>query len=123
MKKLYTQNWDKLVDFEIEFITNCCKYLGITTKLLKASDMKIEDKKSYLLLNICKKLGATEYLTTIGAKEYLEKDLTIFENANIKILYHDYIHPIYRQRGKTFIKSLSIIDLLFNEKENSRKFV
>jgi len=123
LKNIFSQNWDKLADFEIEFITNCCKYLGISTKLLRASNMRVEDKKSYLLLNICKKLNATEYLTTIGAKEYLENDSQIFEKSNIKIRYHNYIHPIYLQRGNIFIKNLSVLDLLFNEKENSKKFV
>lgn len=120
--QMYERDWEKLTEFNISFITECCKYLNIKTKLLRASDLNIVGKKSHLLLNICKKLLATEYLTTIGSKEYLENDKMIFKENNIEIIYHNYTHPIYKQKGKTFIDKLSILDLLLNEKENASKF-
>lgn len=123
LKQIYSKNWDKLADFNIEFITQCCKFLDIKTKLLRASNLEVVGKKSSLLLNICKKLDATEYLTTIGAKDYLENDSDIFKKENIRISYHNYKHPIYRQRGKIFIEQLSVLDLLFNELDNSKQFI
>jgi hypothetical protein len=123
LKKIYARNWEKLAEFNIEFITQCCKFLDINTKFMKASDFEINEKKSLLLLGICKKLGATEYLTTIGSSDYLENDVRIFEKECIHIKYHNYEHPVYRQRGKTFIKNLSILDLLFNMNENSKQII
>ena len=52
------------------------KYLGIETKIFRASEQNVEGSKSKLLVNICKKFSATEYLSTVGAKDYLEKDFT-----------------------------------------------
>lgn len=122
LKKLYNQNWNRLSDFNISFITSCCEFLGIKTCLKKSSELNIDGKKSKLLLNICEQLDATEYLTTIGAKEYLEKDKQIFNNSKIRIQYHNYNHPNYNQKGRQFISQLSILDLLFNEKNNAKKY-
>ena len=43
----------------------------------------------------------------------------IIPNSNIKISYFEYENIKYNQLGKNFIPKLSIIDLLFNEGENS----
>ncbi|MFZ1077871.1 MAG: WbqC family protein [Nitrosotalea sp.] len=123
LQKMYEKDWEKLAEFNITFIRECCQFLGIRTKLVRASDLSVEGKKSQLLLNICKNFSATEYLSTVGSKEYLENDKNMFEIENIKISYHEYVHPIYRQKGNTFIEKMSILDLLFNEKENSMKFI
>ena len=123
LKEMYEKEWEKLMDFNTSFIKKCCKYLDINTRLIYASECNANGKKSSLLLNICKKLGATKYLTSIGATDYLENDKQMFEKANIEIIYHNYKHPVYRQRGKLFMENLSILDLLFNEKENAKQFI
>lgn len=123
LKEIYSKKFDKLAEFNIEFITQCCRFLDIKTKLIKATDLQVYGKRSFLLLDICKSLGATEYLTTIGAKDYLKNDQNIFEKENINISYHEYKHHTYRQRGKTFIENLSVLDLLFNEMDNSKQFI
>jgi hypothetical protein len=119
LNKIYDKDWNKLVDFNIEFIEKCCEFLKIKTELKKASSLNAEGKKSNLLLNLCLELSATHYLSTIGAKNYLEKDKNLFKSNDIKIIYHEYKHPIYKQKGKKFISNLSILDLLFNENMNA----
>ena len=42
---------------------------------------------------------------------------------NIEIKYHEYSQPKYKQNGKKFLEKLSILDLLFNEGENSKNFI
>ncbi len=123
LKELYKKDWEKIADFNIEFITKCCQFLEISTKLMRSSEIQVRGKKSHLLLDICKKLNATEYLTSEGARNYLEKDKEIFENENIKISYHKYKHPQYKQKGEKFLENLSILDLIFSEKENSKEFI
>ena len=119
---LYEREWEKIVDFNIQFISECCKFLNIKTQLVRASDYNFVGKKSQLIFDICKKLSATEYLTTIGSKDYLEKDREFFGEKGIEITYQEYKHPIYKQKGKSFIENLSIVDLLFNEYLESSKF-
>lgn len=47
---------------------------NITTEIVKASDLNVRGLRSQRIINICKKLGATSYLATKGAQEYMEKD-------------------------------------------------
>ena len=44
----------------------------------------------------------------------------IFHNAGIKIIYENFQHPTYKQIHGSFIENISILDLLFNEGENSQ---
>jgi len=123
LKKIYEKKWEKLVNFNLEFIKNCCEYLEIKTPLYRASELNVSGKRTELLLNICKKFDATKYLSTIGSKDYLDEEQHYFNKDNIQINYHEYKHPIYKQKGSVFLEKLSILDLLFNEKENSKKFI
>jgi len=121
LKEMYELNWEKLAEFSIQFIEKCCKFLGVNTKLVRASNLPITGKKSRLVINICKELGSTTYLANIGSKEYLENDKVLFESEKIEVQYHQFHHPTYKQKGTQFIEKLSILDLLFNEKVNAKK--
>ncbi|BAO75033.1 WbqC family protein [Winogradskyella sp. PG-2] len=122
-KDLYAKDWIKIADFNIEFITKCCRYLEINTPLIKASDMDVKGKKSHLVLDICKELGANNLIANKGSQNYLEKDHNIFDEKGISISYQNYQPLLYNQHGDKFIKNLSILDLLFSEFENSRRFI
>jgi hypothetical protein len=123
VKELYHKDWEKICDFNIEFITQCCQFLEIDTKLVRASELDVKGKKSHLVLDICKQLNADSLLANSGSKNYLETDKQIFDAANVNISYHNYNHIIYDQHGEVFFKDLSILDLLFSEQENSKEFI
>lgn len=123
LENLYQEDWNKLADFNIQFITECCRFLEIPTKLVLASELQVKGKKSHLVLDICKEMNATELLANSGSRDYLETDKAIFEKENIKVSYHRHKHPRYRQKGNIFLENLSVLDLLFSELENSKKFI
>jgi hypothetical protein len=123
LRNIYEQEWTKLSDFNIKFITDCCNFLGINTEFMMASQLPVSGKKGQLMLNICDHLSTTEYLTTVGSRNYLENYASQFVKSNIKISYHGFQHPIYKQKGGEFLPNMSILDLLFNEQENSKHFV
>ena len=123
LKELYQKDWEKIADFNIEFITKCCEFLEIKTKLVRASELKVQGKKSHLILDICKQLGADELIANGGSNIYLEKERGIFDNENIEISYHNYNPLKYNQHGKIFFENLSILDLLFSENKNSKNFI
>ncbi len=123
LKELYLREWDKIADFNIEFITHCCQFLEIPTTLIRGSELNVKGTKSHLVLDICKQLNANKLLANNGSESYLEKDKTIFDNENIEITYHKYRHPRYNQCGEMFFENLSVLDLLFSEKENAKLFI
>lgn len=123
LRNIYEQEWVKLSDFNIKFITDCCNFLEINTEFMMASQLPVSGKKGQLMLNICDHLSTTEYLTTVGSRNYLENYASQFVKSNIEISYHGFQHPIYKQKGEEFLPNMSILDLLFNEQENSKHFV
>mgnify|MGYP001444373916 FL=1 len=123
LRNIYEQEWTKLSDFNIKFITDCCNFLEINTEFMMASQLPVSGKKGQLMLNICDHLSTTEYLTTVGSRNYLENYASQFVKSNIKISYHEFQHPTYEQKGGEFLPNMSILDLLFNEQENSKHFV
>ena len=122
LEELFTAEWKSLAVFNIEFIKKCCEYLDISTNFLLSSEIGVKGVRTQWLVDICKKLDADVYLTTSGAKDmYLEKESHIFEEENISIQYHDYVHPEYNQHGDNFVSHLSILDLILNLKTDAKR--
>ena len=59
--------------------------LSIDTPMIFSSTLNIESKKSSRLLDICKNLNATTYISGRGGIDYLEQDLFIKNNIELKI--------------------------------------
>jgi hypothetical protein len=66
---------------------------------------------SQRVLGICKELGADEYISGLGAMNYI--DYSIFEETNVRIDYMSYTHGSYAQLHGEFTPYVSIIDMLF----------
>jgi len=91
------------------------------TQIIYSSTLDISASKSDLVLDICRKLGATDYLSGPFGRDYL--DIDSFEFYGIKIHYHDYQHPSYQQKDTSFQAYLSVVDLLFNHFENALEII
>jgi hypothetical protein len=108
----YDLEWNKLSDLSLHFILRIKEYLKIKTPLVMASNLKASGTKSDLILAQCKEVGATTYLSGIGAKDYLEVEK--FERQGINVVFQDFRHPVYKQLYGEFIPCLSAVDYLFN---------
>ena len=104
---------DCLSDLNIALITEIAKMLGLSTPMLKASDLGSAGVKEDLLLSICDELGATEYVSPPGSHDYLD-DSSAFKDGRVKLCYFNFVHPTYEQKFASFISHLSVIDMLFN---------
>lgn len=104
------------------FIVNICKILGINTKISWSMDYNIVEGKTERLISLCKQAQATEYISGPAAKNYINEDL--FKQENIKLSYIDYSnYPEYHQLYPPFEHGVSVIDLIFNEGENAKKYM
>jgi hypothetical protein len=93
--------------------------LGVRTKILKSSELEAEGKRSELLVGLCRLFRAEFYLSPLGSAAYLMDDLQLFSHAGIEVGFQHYEHPKYRQLFPPFQSHASILDLIFNEGENS----
>lgn len=114
---LYKNEWEGLSQLNIEIIGYLLKELKISVKVVKVSDLKVRGKGSELLINICKELGADEYIYGQHGDDYM--DFIQFEQNKIRLTPQDFKHPRYKQLYEPFLENMSAIDLLFNEGENS----
>jgi len=111
---IYSKKWENLADLDIAIIEFIAKELGLTATFVRASELGVSGKRSELLANICKKVGADNYYSNIGSKVYMDKEKNFFDDAGIKVHYMEYEHPTYNQLFGDFISHLSAIDALFN---------
>ena len=104
--------WHWLADLDERLLHVLLGMLGMNVSVSRATDLRLEGGKSALVLDMCQKLGATEYI--FGAKGRDYADVAEFEREGIKVRFQDYKHPVYPQLRGEFIAGLSVIDLLFN---------
>ncbi|MFQ5787232.1 MAG: WbqC family protein, partial [Thermodesulfobacteriota bacterium] len=99
-----------------------CQKLGINTKLIRSSELRAEGAKVSRLINICRAIKANSYLSTLGAKDYIDEN-NLFNDYGIELCYQNYSHPQYKQIYGDFIPYMSIIDLLLNEGNASLEII
>ena len=107
-----------LSELNIDLIKFFIKALNIKIDFDYSSKYLLDLNKEKLIFELCKLNDCTQYLTTIGSKDYLE-GFQVIPETNIKISYFEYQDIQYKQLYKNFIPKLSILDLLFNEGNNS----
>lgn len=118
LEPIYQQTWSRLNDLLGASSARLLDALGIATPLRRSSDLGVSSRKSQLVLDLCRAVGATHYLAGPFSRDYL--DLPQFESAGIEVLFHDYVHPVYAQFQGGFDPYMSVVDLLFNHGTASR---
>lgn len=111
-QNLYEQEWNTLIDLNLAIIQYLRQELGLKTKLIRSSGLRTNGQKGDRILEICDQLGADRYLSGQFGRNYLDEKK--FEAKNIRVVYQDFHHPVYRQLFGDFLPALAAIDLLFN---------
>ena len=104
-----------LVDLNLRLIRWMMEKLRLHAQLHRSSEMQLSGKRTELLANILNSLGTSEYLSPIGAANYLLGEIDVMTERGIQIGFQNYEHPIYEQRFPPFRPYASALDLLFNE--------
>lgn len=112
LERVFVCKYARLVDLNIALIKEICKLIGISPDFYLASDLNPTGSKTDLLIDVCKKLGARSYYSSDGARSYMEQDEYKFERHEIEVVYQNYEHPSYCQKGNVFTPYLSIVDLI-----------
>jgi hypothetical protein len=85
-------------------------------------DFDLAGDKTERLVNLCRQVGATTYISGPTAKQYINPD--VFDKNGIKLEFIDYSrYPEYHQLYPPFEHQVSIIDLIFNKGPNAKQYM
>jgi hypothetical protein len=121
IRAVYRKSHTKLVSLNVELIRFMWTVLSLKKKFLLQSDMKVDGRGTDLLIEICRRLDAREYLAYKAAERYLDKER--FEHHGIEVKLIDFYPPVYPQLWGDFIYNLSTLDLLLNCGPKSREII
>lgn len=116
LRSIYEMPWERLVDLNDAMLRYLRAALGVHTPLIYSSTLGVSGSKSELVLNLCKEVNADALLVGLGgSRQYLDR--AAFAAAGIELVFQEFKHPVYPQRGPApFIPGLSAVDFLFNKK-------
>lgn len=103
-----------LADLNLELIKYFLAEFGVSTKLVRASELVLPESStpSNHLIDTCTAVGADTYLSGPMGRNYL--DLPAFSARNIEVQFADFDHPSYPQQYQPLLPGMSCLDLLMN---------
>jgi hypothetical protein len=110
--EILNRKYPRLSQLNVALIRWIMQELGINTRTYMSSEFNPIGPKSSKLLDILEKVGATEYLSGLSAKSYLDEDA--FKESGIILKYKSYDYPPYPQLFPPFEGRVSVLDLLLN---------
>lgn len=113
LRKFYETPQQRLADMCWNMLNAHLAQLDIKTKLVRASALgPIDAHKQDLVLELCRRHGATKYISGPLGRNYIDE--AAFAAARIDIVFDDYRHPVYRQAHAGFEPYMAAIDLMMN---------
>lgn len=112
VKEMFSGRFERLVELNLMIIQYLKKHLRIDTPIRLQSDLGVYGKGNALLIEICRKVGASGFLAQDATKKYLNAKLCA--EAGIHLDFFKPPSPVYPQLWGDFIHDLSVFDLLFN---------
>lgn len=112
-----------LIDLNLRLLDWFMELLGVRTSVVLASSLAQEGKRTELLANICRKLGASQYVSPLGSAVYLLEEKGSFRDCGVDVVFQNYTHPVYRQLFPPFLTHACVLDLLFNEGGRSLEII
>ena len=122
-EELYSKEFKYLSEMNIFFIKEICSLINIHSEFFTSKSLDVNGNKSEKLINICNELKIKKYISVEGSRNYLEADSELFLNKKIDIIYFGYNEVEYGTFYNNFYPKLSIIDIIFNCGENSKKII
>jgi hypothetical protein len=116
LEEVLARPWDRLAALNLRILRDLAPAFGITSQIVPSSNLDVPGMATERLIGICRKLGATQYLTgAFAAGNHL--DSAVFAEAGIELVIQDWVPPTYNQQfpAQGFVPELSAVDLLFNE--------
>lgn len=124
LEKILETQTDNLAEYVINSIRCVAEYLEIKTEIVissllsKSNKLKGQDK----VIEICKKLNATDYYNAIGGMDLYS--FYEFKKNGINLSFLKTNDICYEQFNNEFVSNLSIIDvMMFNSKDKIKEML
>lgn len=109
----YARPWEFLNDLNRHLLDFFVQALGITTRIVCASELNVPGEATERLVNLVRAVGGGTYYSGAYALDvYL--DAAAMERAGIALKLQEWHAPVYAQLHGPFIPDLSVLDLLMN---------
>lgn len=122
VEKVFDQEYDSISGMAINSIKSVTDYLGFEKEFyISSKDFPdtAEEDRSDRLIKIVGELCSDNYINNSGGKELYDK--TYFKNNGVNLLFIEPELSEYKQDSESFIKGLSIIDVLMNNSKEEIK--
>ncbi len=107
-----TQNF--LSELNCDLLRFAAVRCGIRARIDQSSSLPVAGQRAECLEGFCQYYGCETYVSTPGAREYLEED-AFGVQSGIRLEFMDVEFPAYAQKGlPTFVPQLSFVDALAN---------
>lgn len=126
LEEIITQTEPDLGKYLYRSFQVIAEYLEMKTQFILSSEMEknCELKGYEKVIDICKRLGATDYYNAINGVPLYEPHRAEFEQAGIELHFLKTGEVVYPQYKNEFVPNLSIIDvLMFNSKEECQRLL
>ena len=105
---------NNLAALNMQLIKAICEKAGLATSFVASSNMHFASKRTDKLLMILENLGATHYISPVGAQDYLEDD-NFMDRTDVVLEYSRFIDLYYTQlKAPVYLGKLSVVDVIAN---------
>jgi len=104
------------------FLRAMCAWFNIQTPIKRSDEFSLPDERTERLIEICRQMDATHYLSGPSAKAYIDE--TRFSDAGIDVVWMDYDgYPEYPQLFGPFVHEVSVLDLVLNTGPDAPRYM
>ncbi|CAL9315049.1 WbqC family protein [Streptomyces sp. SudanB52_2052] len=97
-----------LADLNLDLADYLLSQFDVKVPMVRSSELHATGTKSELIVNLCRAVGADEYLAGPSGRDYL--DLDVFAEHRVTVRFFDFDHPTYAQGRDPFVPCLSAFD-------------
>ena len=112
LEELYGEQEVLLKDVCLRHLMFWMRVLDLKTKVIQLHELQVSERKSALVLAICKALSADTYISGPFGRDYL--DMALFQEAGVAVEFDRFVHPTYPQLHGAFVPNLGIVDAWMN---------
>ena len=122
LESIYASPPPLLADLTIAVVKDIAGFLGFGgTRFVRSSELNARGNKTDRLLDVLRKVGATEYLSGPSARNYVDEQQ--FTREGILLEWMSYDYPEYPQLYPPYDPHVTVLDLLFMTGDRAGSYI